>query len=330
MSKVSVIVPVYNVEQYLPKCIESIQNQSEKDIEIILVDDGSSDDSGAICDRYAKDDSRIHVIHQENGGQGVARNTGLANATGEYVFFMDSDDWIDPDLIKETYKAACEYNADMVLFDLQAIDADGNFVYRTDQKIPKNTLLSAKNCKELLLTDPSPCNKIMKREWLLENDFTFPGVWYEDLIAITKIDAFVQNAVYIADKPYYNYFLRANSSLRNGDPQKTTDARIFAVQSILNAYREKDLSEYYSEQLAWIALFHGFFLPAREILSFTDSPAPYIHQLRENLDAYTLNPYQNPYFSRLSKREKMIFKLLYSENYSAIKFFFKMNSILKK
>ena len=97
MSKISVIVPVYNVEQYLPQCLDSIINQTYKNLEIICVDDGSPDNSGKILDEYAKKDKRIKVIHQENQGVSVARNTGLDNATGKYIGFVDPDDWIEAD-----------------------------------------------------------------------------------------------------------------------------------------------------------------------------------------------------------------------------------------
>ena len=93
--KISVIIPVYNVEKYLKRCLDSVINQTYKNLEIILVDDGSTDNSGKICDEYAKNDKRIIVIHKENGGVSVARNIGLDICTGDYVNFIDSDDWID-------------------------------------------------------------------------------------------------------------------------------------------------------------------------------------------------------------------------------------------
>lgn len=101
MPKISIIVPVYNAEQYLPKCIESILDQKEKDFELLLIDDGSQDNSGKICDTYAEKDDRIRVFHKENGGVSSARNLGLEEATGEMVFFIDSDDYVGPDYLKE-------------------------------------------------------------------------------------------------------------------------------------------------------------------------------------------------------------------------------------
>lgn len=104
MELVSVIVPVYNVEQYLEKCIDSIINQTYKNLEIILIDDGSTDSSGKICDSYAARDKRIKVIHQENGGLAVVRNIGVSAASGEYIMFVDSDDYIDTEIVQFLYE----------------------------------------------------------------------------------------------------------------------------------------------------------------------------------------------------------------------------------
>ena len=113
MPKISVIVPVYNVEKYLRKCIESILNQTFREFELILVDDGSTDSSGKICDEYALKDSRIKVIHKENGGASSARNAGLDVAKGEYIGFVDSDDWIEMDMYGELYRLIKENNTDI-------------------------------------------------------------------------------------------------------------------------------------------------------------------------------------------------------------------------
>lgn len=115
MPQISVIVPVYKVETYLAQCIESILNQTVTDLELILVDDGSPDNSGWICDEYASKDSRIHVLHKPNGGHTSARKAGLAVATGTYVSFVDSDDFLEPDMYEKMLAACSEYNADMVL-----------------------------------------------------------------------------------------------------------------------------------------------------------------------------------------------------------------------
>ena len=128
MPKISVIVPIYNVQDFLSRCIESLRNQTLQDIEIILVDDQSPDNCPKMCDNYAELDSRIKVIHKRNGGLGYARNTGLDVATGEYIAFVDSDDYVDLDMFEAMYNAAERYNADLVRVDNYKEYIDGTII----------------------------------------------------------------------------------------------------------------------------------------------------------------------------------------------------------
>ena len=134
MIDISVIVPVYNVEDLLPRCIESIMSQTKKSLEIILVNDGATDNSGAVCDEYAKKDERIRVIHKPNGGLTSAWKAGAEIATGRYLGFVDSDDWIDEDMYKRMWESACKYNSDIVVCGLV-------FDYE-DTSIPKRNEIS--------------------------------------------------------------------------------------------------------------------------------------------------------------------------------------------
>ena len=134
MVDISVIVPVYNVEDLLPRCVESIMAQTKKSLEIILVDDGATDQSGTICDGYAKKDERIRVVHKPNGGLTSAWKAGAAIAEGRYLGFVDSDDWIDEDMYKRMWESACKYNSDVVVCGLV-------FDYE-DTSIPKRNEIS--------------------------------------------------------------------------------------------------------------------------------------------------------------------------------------------
>lgn len=136
--KVSVTVPVYNTSKYLRQCLDSLKAQTLSGIEFILVDDGSTDISGAICDEYAANDSRFRVIHQKNGGSAVARQTGLEAARGEYVIVCDSDDWLEPDMYHKLYRKAIETNADIVLCRYYAEYSDG-------RSVPNQTVFKEKN-----------------------------------------------------------------------------------------------------------------------------------------------------------------------------------------
>ena len=123
--KISVIVPVYNVKLYLHKCVDSILNQTYQNIEVLLIDDGSTDGSSDICDSYTEKDSRIKVVHKKNGGLSSARNTGLDMATGEYILFVDSDDYIDIEMIRRLYDALVKTGADMSVCNIRMVGVDG-------------------------------------------------------------------------------------------------------------------------------------------------------------------------------------------------------------
>lgn len=116
---ISIIVPVYNTEKYLDKCIQSVLAQTYTNWELLLIDDGSTDSSGAICDKYAAEDNRIRVFHKENGGVSSARNLGLDNAQGEWISFVDADDWIENSMLHDAYQKAMDENAEIIFTDIK-------------------------------------------------------------------------------------------------------------------------------------------------------------------------------------------------------------------
>ena len=164
---ISVIVPVYNMEKYLEKCVRSILNQDYKDIELILVDDGSKDSSPLMCDEFEKQDERIKVIHKENGGQGSARNMGLDIAKGDYISFIDSDDWVEIDMYSNLIKLLEESGADLAICSVAINEEDGTVseVKRVNGTLvmTKDEAFSHRFDGSEIVTD-SPCNKLYKKE----------------------------------------------------------------------------------------------------------------------------------------------------------------------
>ena len=165
---ISVIVPVYKAEPYLDKCVNSIRNQTYKNLEIILVNDGSPDRCGEMCDAYAKADSRIRVFHKENGGQSSARNLGLDHMTGEYVGFVDSDDWIEPDMYQRLYDRMVETESQISVCGLQR-DLDNGQVAYFNPSYPQNrdqlVFSTIEALRELTYTQKitnSPCDKLFQ------------------------------------------------------------------------------------------------------------------------------------------------------------------------
>lgn len=216
---ISVIVPVYKVEKYLEKCIESIVNQSYSNLEIILVDDGSPDFCGKICDIYAERDSRIKVIHKKNGGLSTARNAALDIMQGDYVGFVDSDDYIDLKMYEYLFNHIIEYKADISICEFRKI-------YESNGEIQADNLetiqcLNNSQAMELLIGDEiigsQPCNKLFKAE-LFEN-IRFPeGRVYEDIAIMHRVFS-KANRVVCSSKMMYNYFIRENSTSYSQSPQ---------------------------------------------------------------------------------------------------------------
>ena len=175
---VSVVIPVYNSQKYLNACVDSVVNQTYSNLEIILVDDGSTDESGMICDEYAKKDGRVKVIHKENGGNGDARNTGYKQATGEWLVMVDNDDLLHLQQIEILLKIACEKNADVVI---------GNYRPITDEEIPANNYIGKVVYQKVeVLTDSHLMNQefIKKRSMILTTPWS--KIWrkslYEDIL----------------------------------------------------------------------------------------------------------------------------------------------------
>ena len=212
--KISVIVPIYNVEKYLCKCVDSIINQTYKNLEIILVDDGSPDNCGEICDEYALKDDRIKVIHKENGGLSDARNAGMAIATGDYLGFVDSDDWIEYNMYERLIENLIKFGADISVGGVaDVLETDGGYKqFKTtyDGKI-RNYILSKEDAmKKYFLGSWSAWDKIYKKD--VFNDIRFPkGEINEDeAIVLQLLDRC--NRICYTNEVFYNYITRPNSN----------------------------------------------------------------------------------------------------------------------
>lgn len=207
---ISVIVPCYNVEQYLPKCIDSILAQTYKNLEILLVDDGSPDHCGDICDEYAKKDSRITVIHKENGGLSDARNVALDIAKGEYVIFVDSDDYITPYHIKDLYELSVEYKAD-VSINPPCVFLQGNMPrpFGDDKVSVFSGTEALKNMFYQKQIETSAWGKMYKRS--LFDGIRYPyGLYFEDNPTTYKL-FLKSNRVVFQNRQSYFYLIRSNS-----------------------------------------------------------------------------------------------------------------------
>lgn len=221
---ISVIVPIYNVEKYLRKCVDSLINQTYKNLEIILVDDGSPDNCPKICDEYAKQDSRIKVMHKENGGLSDARNAGMNIATGEYISFIDSDDWIKSEMIEDMYNRMIEDNSDLVSSGVLWVDEDG--VEIRNATVSENCVLNTEQAMKELINDGKlkqhVWNKLYKAD-LIKNIPFDKGKYHEDVFWSYKVIGEAER-ISIEKNSYYFYVQRSKSIMGEKYSAKRLDA----------------------------------------------------------------------------------------------------------
>lgn len=240
---ISIIIPIYNVEKYLSQCLDSVINQTYKDLEIICVNDGSPDNSLKILEEYRKKDERIKIINQENQGLAGARNTGIDNAQGEFVFFLDSDDWLPLNAIELLYNKQKKENADIIIAGRNTITS------KNEQKfLPrdyKENLDFKKYIKKSFKDGsfrPSSCGKLYKKEIIKENKIYFPrGLLYEDLIFVIKF-LYYSKKIVILREYIFNYRFEREGSIINSVNKKDMDC-LKSVEELERFFREKKLED---------------------------------------------------------------------------------------
>jgi len=219
---VSIVLPIYNVERFLDKCVSSIVNQSYVNLEIILVDDGSPDNCPTMCEEWAKKDSRIKVVHKENQGLGMARNTGIEHANGKYIFFFDSDDYVDTSLVEKCIDAAKKHNTDLVWFSMSDVNENGEVKassastktrYYTDNKQVTDELLPELMSHDYRNGEPanfafSAWSGMFSMDIIREHNLVFPSerqIISEDTYFLLQYFRYVNSAVTLDEILYFHY-----------------------------------------------------------------------------------------------------------------------------
>ncbi len=266
MTKVSVIIPVYNVEKYLRECLESVVRQTLRDIEIICVDDGSTDGSPDILREFAQNDKRFVIISQSNQGQGVARNKGIENAKGEYIAFVDPDDWIEVDAFEKLYDFSVKNSAEITHFNYKEY-LNGNYKYKDLSKkflkkykynVLKNLYYSYKNMGKNFLVDLdiSCCTYFIKREFLNKNNVRFAPYRIAEDHLFTVKNVLLAPKIFFINEYFYNYRVREGSSVENLSDENFC---VFDIISLLSEFvdglndRERLLKEFENYKIALLA-----------------------------------------------------------------------------
>lgn len=324
MPKVTVIVPVYNVEAYVGKCVDSILKQSFSDFELILVNDGSTDSGGAICDGYAEKDKRVRVIHQKNAGLGGARNTGIEDARGEYILFVDSDDSIEPQTLETAVAKADRLQADILAFSFRSMDENGNTLSVFKENLPKEKPLSPVRDKQVFLSSPSAWNKLYRRELFMKSGVRFPPrVWYEDVRTTFKLFLLAKSIVF-TDDICYNYLIRQGSIMQNSNVERNVEI-IEALQDLLSYFKEQGKFEEFRNELEFLCIDHILVSASVRVIKI-DKKSPLLGQFRDFLETNFPAFRENPYLYTLSRNRRIVYRLLLKKRYGLVGLIFSVKS----
>ena len=244
---ISVIIPIYNVEQYLPRCIDSVLAQTYENLEIFLVDDGSPDNCGRICDEYAAKDSRIKVIHKKNGGLSDARNTALDVCSGEYISFVDSDDYVSDDHIESLYRAIDKYHTRLAVCGIIRFDESG----KSSIDYAPSSIEKCVSGEEMFETvwRPSACNKLYHKSLFAGIRYPY-GKLYEDLFIYHDILAQIEQLSFTGKNSYF-YYYRQNSIINREYDVRNTDF-IEGLDLRINRLRELKYYDLADRQLVFM------------------------------------------------------------------------------
>lgn len=332
--KLSVIVPVYNVEGYLIRCVDSIRNQTFPELEIILVDDGSTDASGKICDDLAKTDARIKVIHKQNEGQGIARNAGIESACGRYITFVDSDDYIEEETYEDLITQMELLGAELACFGYTQDDNKSHVVYKPPirKQIYHNDEIKKKFILHFFGDDPkdddlrgvSACMSIYQARIIKEHNIFFQSerkVLSEDTLFNLDYCQFVNVAI-VCDKYFYHYCIKEDSFSKGYQKERLEKAARFVkvLKEYAKQYEIEELADRRIQMVLWISFMDAVKQEVRHLglhrcFSLRKSvkdicSRDYIQELADSFQTEGLNRKQKMFYQSMKHKQYFVLILL--------------------
>lgn len=324
----SLIVPVYKVEEYLPKCVESIRAQSCQDYELLLVDDGSPDRCPALCDAYAaQDPAHIRVIHQPNAGPGAARNRGIDEAAGDYIVFVDSDDYLSPETLEELRRAIGQTGADLYHFGA-FVERNGRVIGQVREQVPVNHVTDLRQAPRYFFGTMAPWGKAYRRALFSDKSLRYPPqVRYEDIRLSVKLLARCERIVSL-EGTYYHYLQREDSAMRNRNADRNAEL-LTAFDDILAWYRENGLFDEFRDELCALAVEH-ILLSATVRVLLIDPHHRLIGEFRSYVEREFPDYASNRYVAELPRARALAFRLLQKRRYGTVRLLFGLKERLGK
>jgi len=327
MTKLSIVIPVYNVENYLRKCVDSVIYPELSDYEIIIVNDGSTDSSPQIAEEYVvKYPHLIRMITTPNGGLGHARDVGINAAEGEYLLFLDSDDYLCENAVPEIMELI-QQDFDICVFDFISVTESGNELSRS-QGSNKTEAFTLEENPEFLFCPPNAWCKIWKRKLFIDNSIEYPSrVWFEDLCTSPKLYLFAEKIIY-KPKAWYMYLQRAGSITNSKNTIRHLEI-INAVDTVIDFYKNTQMFEKYRDQLEYMALYHQVIVSTTRI-NLADSKSPHQRELYSNFKAKFPHYKNNAYVKSMPSKYKLLLFLIENRMYGLYHFVMKSNNLLKQ
>lgn len=322
MPKVSIIIPMYNVENYIGICLDSVMNQTMQDFEVIIIDDGSKDHSYERALEYQKRyPDKIQVYKQENAGQGAVRNNGVKLAKGDYILFVDSDDTVSERFVEAAYHAMTEQDADMGIFDADIVDENRKKKEDMIGCHSDKRFLNLSSFPQLLFEYPAPWNKIYRKSLFTDNELEYPThMWYEDLAGATMFYTAAKKIVPIHESLYY-YMQRSTSVMHSKVDDKNIEI-LKAMDIIIDYYKQRKLYDIYYPELEYVGIYHVLVAAAgRTVKADANSPFPpkFVAYMNDKFPNWK----KNMYIKQLSIMNQIKLKMLQKGNYRALYLLYK-------
>ena len=321
--RISIIVPIYNVREYLSRCVESVLANDTRDCELILVDDGSTDGSAQLCDQYAKEHPElIRVLHQANAGPGAARNTGIAAAKGEWFLFADSDDRLAPQALTRLWEVMAAGDADVISFQFYKESTEGQSWEAWSGPLQEKTSFSLAEQPSFLLTQPSCWLRLWKRSVFEDNGISFPNVvWYEDVRTVTKLLAKAKKIVNLPDHLYY-YLDRPGSIMNSSQLPRNRDI-LPAFTDILDWFDSQGLTKTYYDEPCALTVQHVL-LAASVRVARIDPKSEILEELRSFTEQRFPDWRKNPYSKSLPRMKRVALKLVERKRWRLLRTLFNL------
>ena len=326
MPKLSIVIPVYNVEKYLAKCLDSVIYPELEDYEILIVNDGSTDSSPSVAEDYALRFPRlIRVINTENGGLGAARNVGMEAARGEFLLFLDSDDYLREGALPEIMEKL-EEDFDICIYGILSVAEEGA-VLDDIPRCGREGPLSLAAYPQLLLCPPSACSKLCRRSLFMDSGLRFPSrVWYEDLRTMPKL-YLLTDRITATDRQWYIYVQRSGSITRSANLERNLEI-IDAMDDLSGYYKVKGKYEEYRNELEYLA-FYNQFLSAVVRICLAEPGNPVADKLRSDFLGKYPDFLKNPYMREMPFKYRLLTRLILLRRYRAVGLIMGLNERIK-